>query len=95
MEKTVEYLTHHPVFFVIAVLLSVMILFSSLKKIVEVLLVLAALVVLYAAFLAMTGGHVSEVFRGIEQLFINWFHTLGDMFTFLLNLLKTSKKGGG
>ena len=95
MEKTVEYLTHHPVFFVLAVIISVMILFSSLKKIVELLLMVTALVVLYAAWLAMTGGHVSEVFRGIEQLLTNWFHTLGAMVTFLLNLLKISKKGDG
>ena len=92
MEKTVDYLSQHPLFFIIAVIISVMILFSSLKKIVEMALLIAALVVLYAAYLSMTGGHVSELFRTLEQSFTSWLHTLGEIFTWLLNLLKFSKK---
>ncbi|MEI6638994.1 MAG: hypothetical protein FDX02_07380 [Chlorobium sp.] len=92
MEKTLDYLTHHPVFFVIAVIISVMILFSSLKKIVELLLMVAALVVLYAAWLYLSGGHVPEGFRSIEQFFNHWFHVLGDGATSLLNLFKASKR---
>jgi hypothetical protein len=93
MEKTLEYLTHHPVFFVIAVIISVMILFSSLKKIVELLLMVAALVVLYAAWLQVTGGHVPELFKSLEQTIGNWFHLLGDLFTWLFSFLKFPNKG--
>jgi len=93
MEKTVEYLTHHPVFFVLAVIISVMILFSSLKKIVELLFMVAALVVLYAAYLYVSGGHVPDVFKSLEQTIGNWFHLLGDLFTWLFSFLKFPKKG--
>ena len=92
MEKTVEYLTNHPVFFVIAVIISAMILFSSLKKIVELLLMVAALVVLYAAYLYLSGGHVPELFRSIEAFFSHWFHVLGDTISWLFNLLKSPKR---
>jgi uncharacterized membrane protein YccC len=92
MEKTVEYLSNHPVFFVIAVIIAVMILFSWLKKIVELLLMVAALVVLYAAYLYLSGGHVPELFRSIEQFFSHWFHALGDTISWLFNLMKSPKK---
>jgi len=93
MEKTVEYFGQHPILFVAAVMISVMILFSSLKKMLELVLMVGALVVLYSAYLYVTGGHVPEVFRSVEQMFSHWFHTAGDMFAWLFNLLKFPKKG--
>ncbi len=93
MEKTVEYFGQHPVLFVASVMISVLILFSSLKKIVELVLMVGSLVVLYTAYLYITGGHVPEVFRSVELLFSHWFHAAGDMFAWLFTLLKFPKKG--
>ncbi len=93
MEKAITYLTQHPFFFVIAVIISLMILFSSLRKIMGMFLLLAALFVLYAAYLQISGGHVPELFKSFEQTVGNWFHLLGDLFTWLFSLLKFPKKG--
>ncbi len=93
MEKTVEYFGQHPVLFVAAIMISVLILFSSLKKMLELVLMVGALVVLYAAYLYVTGGHVPEIFRSVELLLSHWFQAVGDMFTWLFNLLKFPKKG--
>ncbi len=91
MEKTVAYLAHHPVLFIIAVIVALLILFSFLKKVVQVFLVVTAFLVLYAAYLYVSGGHIHEIFQYIEHAVKNMFHFLSDMFSFFKNLLKVPK----
>ena len=56
MEKAIDYLVGHPVLFVIAVIIAIMILFSFLRRVMRLFLVTAAILVLYAAYLQLTGG---------------------------------------
>ena len=46
MEKAVAYLVGHPVIFIIAVIVSIMILFSFLRRVMRLFFVLAAILVL-------------------------------------------------
>jgi hypothetical protein len=80
MEKAVDYLAHHPVLFIFAVIVAFMILFSFLKKVVQVFLVIAAFLVLYAAYLSVSGGHIPEAFHHIEESVNNSFHFLYELF---------------
>ncbi|MEI7748334.1 MAG: hypothetical protein WCI81_04590 [Chlorobiaceae bacterium] len=89
MEKAVDYLAHHPVLFVIAVIVAFMILFSVLKKVVQVLLVIASLLVLYAAYLSVSGGQIPEAFHHIEHSVNNSFHFLYELF---MSFMKFPKK---
>lgn len=89
MEKAINYLAHHPVLFIIAIIVALLILFSFLKKLVQVFLVVAAFLVLYAAYLYVSGGHVPEAFHHIEHAVNNSFHFLSDQ---LRSLLKFPKK---
>ncbi|MEI7933705.1 MAG: hypothetical protein WCH30_01440 [Chlorobiaceae bacterium] len=89
MEKAFDYLAHHPVLFFIAVIVAFMILFSFLKKVVQVFFIIAAFLVLYAAYLTLSGGHIPEAFHHIEQSVTNSFHFLFDLF---MSFLKFPKK---
>ena len=88
MEKAVDYLTHHPVLFIFAVIVAFMILFSFLKKIAQVLLVIASIFVLYAAYLFVSGGQIPEAFHHIEHSVNNSFHFLYELFRSFLKLPK-------
>ena len=92
MEKMMDFLVHHPVIFLIAVLFSVMILFSFLRTVVRTALVVAALLVLYAAYLWLTGGHIPEAFHSLEQWVVHLFQQIISFFT---SLFKLPKKGLG
>ena len=74
MEKAVDYLVGHPVLFVIAVIFAIMILFSFLRGVMRLFLVTAAVLVLYAAYLQLTGGATHEAFQHIGLWFGNTFH---------------------
>ncbi|TLU85859.1 MAG: hypothetical protein FDX21_04695 [Chlorobium sp.] len=91
MEKTVAYLYHHPVLFFCAIIISFMILFSFLKKVAQVVLVMGALFVLYSAYLYVSGGHIPETFQHLEHTLKSSFHFLSDMFNWFLDLLKFPK----
>jgi len=93
MEKAVNYLATHPVLFFIAIIVSLMILFSFLKRVMRLFLVFAAFLVLYAAWLHFTGGNMHEPFLYIEQWFSSLIHFLGNLFRLLFDLLKFPKKG--
>jgi len=88
MEKAVDYLAHHPVLFIFAVIVAFMILFSFLKKVVQVFLVIAAFLVLYAAYLSVSGGHIPEAFHHIEQSITSSFHFLSELFKSFLKFPK-------
>ena len=93
MEKAVAYLVGHPVIFVIAVIVSIMILFSFLRRVMRLFFVVAAMLVLYAAYLQLTGGHTDEAFQHIALWFNNAFHFIVSSFGHLFDLLKSPKKG--
>ena len=92
MEKAVAYLVGHPVIFVIAVIISIMILFSFLRRVMRLFIVVAAILVLYAAYLQLTGGHTDEAFQHIALWFNNAIHFMVDLFKPLFNELKFPKK---
>ncbi|MEI8185906.1 MAG: hypothetical protein WCG19_04330 [Chlorobiaceae bacterium] len=92
MEKAVDYLVGHPVLFVIAVIVAIMILFSFLRRILRLLLVVAAVLVLYAAYLQLTGGSTHEAFQHIGLWFNNAFHSLSTQFGHLFDFLKFPTK---
>jgi hypothetical protein len=93
MENAVAYLVGHPVIFVIAVIISIMILFSFLRGVMRLFIVVAAILVLYAAYLQLTGGHTDEAFQHIALWFNNAISFIGDLFKLLFNALKFPKKG--
>lgn len=93
MEKAVNYLATHPVLFCIAIIVSLMILFSFIKRVVRLFLVVAAVLVLYAAWLHFTGGNMHEPFLHIEQWINILIHFIGNLFRLLFDLVKFPKKG--
>jgi hypothetical protein len=93
MEKAVAYLVGHPVIFIIAVIISIMILFSFLRRVMRLFFVVAAMLVLYAAYLQLTGGHTFETFQHIAFWFGNTFHFITSIFGYLFDLVKGQKKG--
>ena len=60
MEKAVDYLVQHPVLFVIAVIISFMILLSLFKNVMKLVLAAGAVFVLYIAYIYLTGGGIHE-----------------------------------
>ncbi|MEI6692638.1 MAG: hypothetical protein WCL43_07925 [Chlorobium sp.] len=92
MEKAVDYLVGHPVIFVIAVIIAIMILFSFLRRVLRLFLVIAALLVLYAAYLQLTGGSTHEAFQHIALWFNNIFHFFASLFGHFFNGPKSPKK---
>lgn len=93
MENAVAYLVGHPVIFIIAVIVSIVILFSFLKGVIRLFIVIAAILVLYAAYLQLTGGHTDEAFQHIALWFNNAFHFIVSSFGHLFDFLKSPKKG--
>jgi hypothetical protein len=67
MKNFIDFLTGHPVIFGIAVIISLMIVFSFAKRIIRFLLVLAALAVLYIAWVSWHGGNPVEKATKAEQ----------------------------
>jgi len=92
MEKAVDYLVGHPVLFVIAVIIAIMILFNFLRRVMRLFLVIVAVLVLYAAYLHLTGGSTHEAFQHIGLWFTKTLHFFTTLFGHLFNLLKTPKK---
>ena len=88
MEKAVDYLAQHPVLFVFAVIVAFMILFSFLKKLLQFFLVIAAILVLYAAYISMSGGQIPEAFHHVEHSVNNSIHFLYEMFRSFLKIPK-------
>jgi len=92
MENAVDYLVGHPVLFVIAVIIAIMILFSFLRRVMRLFLVTASVLVLYAAYLHLTGGSTHEAFQHIGVWFKNTFHVVITVFGHLFDFLKSLKK---
>ena len=58
MEKVIETLTSNPVYLTVAVVLAVIILLATMKKLLKLVLVVGALLVLWIAYMAWTGQEV-------------------------------------
>ena len=92
MAKAFDYIVGHPVLFVIAVLLAIIILLPFLRSLMRLFLVIAAVLVLYAAYLQLTGGATHEAFQHIAHWFNNAFNGIVSIFGHLFDLLKFPKK---
>ncbi|NTW56448.1 MAG: hypothetical protein HGB20_05325 [Chlorobiaceae bacterium] len=92
MENAVNYLIAHPVLFVIAIIVALMVIFSSLKKLLKLAMTAVAVLVLYAAYVHFTGGDVHEAFFRIEQAFNNVLHFFGGFFTRMLEFFRLTSK---
>lgn len=68
MEQFVTLLLENPLYLVIAVILSIAVLLLFLKKILKMLIVVAAVCVLFVAYLYWSGKNVPEVIKGVEQV---------------------------
>jgi len=92
MEKAVDYLVQHPVLFVIAVIISFMILLSLFKNVMKLVLAAGAVFVLYIAYVYLTGGGIHEAVQHFEQMVATVFHFITDIFKSLFGFLKSPKK---
>jgi hypothetical protein len=92
MENAISYLIAHPVMFVIAVIVAVMVVFSSLKKMLRLVIVAAALLVLYAAYVHLSGGDVQVSVSRIEHSVEGAVRYLGGIINSLMELFRASKK---
>jgi len=68
MGKIIDYLVSHPVVFSMLVIVSVMILFSFMKRIVRLVLIVVAVAVLYLAYVSWSGGDTKGVVRKAESV---------------------------
>ncbi len=67
MEQFIVLLVENPLYLVVAVIVSIAVLLLFLKKILKLLLVVAAVCILYVAYLYWSGGNVSETVKIMEQ----------------------------
>jgi ABC-type bacteriocin/lantibiotic exporter with double-glycine peptidase domain len=67
MKNVIDFLTGNPVIFGIAVIVSLMIVFSFAKRIIHFILVLIAIAVLYIAWVTWHGGNPVEKATKAEQ----------------------------
>lgn len=91
MEAIYNYLTTHPAVFFIAVIVSLMIVMASFRKLFELALFLLALFVLYAAFIAITGGEVPAILKN-GTLLSEWFHHLKTLFGKVIDMFNRTPK---
>lgn len=68
MEQVVSLLVENPLYLVIAVILSIVVLLLFLRKILKLLVIIAAVGILYVAYLYWSGENIPEVVKGIEQV---------------------------
>ncbi|HWR00660.1 MAG TPA: hypothetical protein VN371_02270 [Chlorobaculum sp.] len=88
MKHVIDYLTGNPVILGIAVIVSLMIVFSFAKKIIHFLLVLVALAVLYVAWVSWHGGNPNEKAGKVEQSVKGVVHKGDGMFNWIQGLFK-------
>lgn len=92
MEKAVDYLIQNPVLFIIAVIVSLVILLSVFRNVMKLVLIVLAVFVLYIAYIYLTGGGIHEAVQHFEQGVATVFHFIGDIFKSLFSFLKAPKK---
>ncbi len=68
MEQFVTLLLENPLFLVVAVILSVVVLLMFLRKMLKLLIIVTAVGILYVAYLYWSGQNVMETVKSIEHL---------------------------
>ena len=59
MDQSIETLVSNPVYMAIAVVLALIILFGVIKKLIKLVMVVAAILILWVAYMVRTGDNVS------------------------------------
>ena len=67
MEQFVTLLVENPLYLVVAVIVSIAVLLLFLKKILKLLIVVAAVCILYVAYLYWSGENIPETVKKMEQ----------------------------
>lgn len=67
LEQIINTLTSNPLYLVIAVVLSVVILIGVIKKLLKLVLIAAAIFVLYIAYMIWTGQEVPDSIEKVKQ----------------------------
>ncbi len=60
MENIYQAITSNPIYMIIAVLLSILIIFSIIKKMIKLLMVAAACLIIYVGYLQFTGQQIPK-----------------------------------
>jgi len=68
MEQFVTLLVENPLYLIIAVILSIAVLLLFLKKLLKLVVVVAALAIIYVGYLYLAGENIPEAVRGVEQI---------------------------
>ncbi|MCF8382557.1 MAG: hypothetical protein K9G39_03025 [Chlorobium sp.] len=91
MEKFFELLSGNPLLLAIVFIAAVFMALSFFRKALQLLVVAAAVGLLYAAWLQVSGGDVPELFRQVQETLTLSFGRLGAMLKPLVELLKSWK----
>ena len=85
MDQSIEMLVSNPVYMAVAVVLALIILFGVIKKLIKLVLVVAAILILWVAYMVWTGNDVSvETIRegvqsGVENVKEKVFETKSEL----------------
>jgi energy-coupling factor transporter transmembrane protein EcfT len=85
MDQSIEMLVSNPVYMAVAVVLALIILFGVIKKLIKLVLVVAAILILWFAYMVWTGNDVSvETIRegvqsGVENVKEKVFETKSEL----------------
>lgn len=85
MDQSIEMLVSNPVYMAVAVVLALIILFGVIKKLIKLVLVVAAILILWVAYMVWTGNDVSvEIIRegvqsGVENVKEKVFETKSEL----------------
>jgi hypothetical protein len=60
MENLYQIITSNPIYMIIAVIISILIVFSIIKKMIKLLIITAACLVIYVGYLQYTGQEIPE-----------------------------------
>ena len=67
MEPIIDFFSDQPVYLIVAVILAIAILFSFIKKLIKLAIVVAAMFVLYIAYLMWTGKEVPVSYEDVSS----------------------------
>ena len=67
METIIDQLTENPVYLAVAVVLALIILFGVIKKLIKLVIVGAAIFVLYIAYMVWTGKEIPKSIHDVKQ----------------------------
>ena len=85
MDQSIEMLVSNPVYMAVAVVLALIILFGVIKKLIKLVLVVAAILILWVAYMVWTGNDVSVekiregVQSGVENVKEKVFETKSEL----------------